>query len=204
MLLKVQGLLTHSVLWHVPDTLPASLFGILGRGGGTGLFFLPQSLVFAFLSASAQQDPLQTVLSGRIHVAFIYFFLLPFVEATFSHYFSNNDAKVKAINIPSGHGKGKIAPDSSDKMWPFPPVRRPLPPVRVWSLLCTSWVSSARQWAPQRWSMGVFILEFQMPANACHVQIYRVGGSEGMLLLLFFMVSVGKLVLLSSLKFCNL
>lgn len=182
-----------------------------GRGAELAFSFFPRAWFLLFslplLSKTHCRRFFRIVFMWPLYI----FFLLPFIEATFSHYFSNNDAKVKAINIPSGHGKGKIAPDSSDKMWPLPPmrrplppVRRPLPPVRVWSLLCTSWVSSARQWAPQRWSMGVFILEFQMPANACHVQIYRVGGSEGMLLLLFFMVSVGKLVLLSSLKFCNL
>lgn len=203
MLLKVQGLLTHSVLWHVPDTLPASLFGIL-RGERNWPFLSSPEPGFCFSLCLCSARPIADSSFGSYSCGlYIFFFLLPFVEATFSHYFSNN-AKVKAINIPSGHGKGKIAPDSSDKMWPLPPVRRPLPPVRLCSLLCTSWVPSARQWAPQRWSMGVFILEFQMPANACHVQIYRVGGSEGMLLLLFFMVSVGKLVLLSSLKFCNL
>lgn len=81
--------------------------------------------------------------------------------------------------MPSSLGKGKIPPENNDKRW------QPLSPVRWHHLLRTSWVSSARQCAPQRWSMGVFILEFQMPANACHVQIYWVGGSEGMLLSLF-------------------
>lgn len=95
-----------------------------GVGGGLAFSFFPRAWFLLFslplLSKTHCRQFFRVIFMWPLYI----FFLFPFVEATSSHYFSNN-AKVKATNMPSSLGKGKIAMDSSDKMWPLPPVRRP-------------------------------------------------------------------------------
>lgn len=152
------------------------------RRNGLFFSFFPRGR-FMFLPLPLLNQTHLKSLFRQTSCGFYFFFLLyfspfPFEVATSPHVtFPNNAENKNNQHTPAVmETKTVTLLESTDRRWYLPPVRL------HWTYCAPGGFSRSDRVLLNGAAMGVFVLEFQMPANAGHRQTHLGGGSGGMLL----------------------
>lgn len=151
------------------------------RRNGLFFFLSSQEAGLCFCLCLFSTRPTSSHSSGRLPVAFfflLYFSPFPFEVATSPHVtFPNNAENKNNQHTPAVmETKTVTLLESTDRRWYLPPVRL------HWTYCAPGGFSRSDRVLLNGAAMGLFVLEFQMPANAGHRQTHLGGGSGGMLL----------------------